>query len=104
MRRDYSATHHPVAAVHEQQSGFTSTDPTVGCAAMFRAKSSPRREGMPRSAAGAPMAWPSRSGSPGLVPDREGGHVVPIDIITCPEWRARQPRQGIETVGVAVRR
>ena len=29
--------------------------------------------------------------------------MIPIEIITCPQWGARKPRQGIQTVGPAVR-
>jgi N-acetylmuramoyl-L-alanine amidase len=29
--------------------------------------------------------------------------LIPIDIITCPQWGARKPKQGITTVGPAVR-
>ena len=29
--------------------------------------------------------------------------MIPIEIITCPQWGARQPKQPIQTVGAAVR-
>jgi hypothetical protein len=29
--------------------------------------------------------------------------VIPIEIITCPQWGARKPKQGITTIGPAVR-